>query len=92
MKKNNLIESRAYIIIGSLILATILISNFITISQKESINSYVTANIHTPLLGILIFYNIYVLFFYITIGILFILIGIRKYSRLKDYKNNFKRK
>lgn len=65
--------------IGILFLLFLLLSYFINIEIDKGVN-FVTI---TPLLGILIFYNVYLLIFYIIIGVVLILAGIKIISGIK---------
>lgn len=64
--------SKACFIIGILIIVFIIISSFIDVSVESGANY----NVKSPLLGILIFYNPFILGLYILISIVLILKGI----------------
>ena len=70
MKRGNCLT-----ILGIIVLLILLITYFIPITLTENINDLVNAQTTTPLLGILIFHNLFVLISYIAVGLVLIILG-----------------
>jgi hypothetical protein len=64
------------VLAGFLLLLIIVASYFIPITQEQEVNQFIKEQSTTPLLGILIFHNPFILGIYVFIAIILIIFGI----------------